>query len=180
MIWMNIFSLMLNIVLNEKYIMCKFRCNTPPPSKLIKLMYPVVFGHLSHHWSNGFAHYFEQEVDNSKIETTLEILQVTAEHFKTPFRVIYNDPLSQTKEYQLSIPQGETRPKLFPLFNTAIELISGSPHVTWCSSARELTHIINVDLSINGLRCGLNSLRILHFFFFQIWRAFQADEKIFI
>lgn len=105
-------------------------------------MYPVVFGHLSHHWSNGFAHYFEQEVDNSKIETTLEILQVTAEHFKTPFRVIYNDPLSQTKEYQLSIPQGETRPKLFPLFNTAIELISASHHVTWCSSARELTHII--------------------------------------
>lgn len=46
-----------------------------------------------------------REVDNSKIETTLEILQVTAEHFKTPFRVIYNDPLSQTKEYQLSIPQ---------------------------------------------------------------------------
>lgn len=46
-----------------------------------------------------------REVDSSKIETTLEILQVTAEHFKTPFRVIYNDPLSQTKEYQLSIPQ---------------------------------------------------------------------------
>lgn len=46
-----------------------------------------------------------REVNGSMIETTMEILQVTGEHFKTPFRVIYNDPLSQTKEYQLSIPE---------------------------------------------------------------------------
>lgn len=46
-----------------------------------------------------------REVSESKIETTLEILQVRAEYFKTPFRVIYNDPLSQTKEHQLSIPE---------------------------------------------------------------------------
>lgn len=45
-------------------------------------------------------------ITNSKIETTLEILQVTAEYFKTLFSVIYDDPLFQTKEYQLSIPEG--------------------------------------------------------------------------
>uniref|UniRef100_K1Q676 Uncharacterized protein n=1 Tax=Magallana gigas TaxID=29159 RepID=K1Q676_MAGGI len=41
-------------------------------------------------------------------ETTLEILQVTAEYFKTSFSVIYNDPLFQTREFQLSIPQEYT------------------------------------------------------------------------
>lgn len=45
-------------------------------------------------------------ITNSKIETTLEILQVTAEYFKTPLSVIYNYSLFQTKEYQLSIPEG--------------------------------------------------------------------------
>ncbi|XP_065930170.1 uncharacterized protein [Magallana gigas] len=46
-----------------------------------------------------------REITNSKIETTLEILQVTAEYFKTSFSVIYNDPLFQTREFQLNIPQ---------------------------------------------------------------------------
>uniref|UniRef100_A0A8W8MCJ1 Ig-like domain-containing protein n=1 Tax=Magallana gigas TaxID=29159 RepID=A0A8W8MCJ1_MAGGI len=45
------------------------------------------------------------EVTISKIKTTLEILQVTAEYFKTPFSVIYNDTLSHTKEFQLIIPE---------------------------------------------------------------------------
>eukprot|EP00105_Crassostrea_gigas_P029612 XP_011451603.1 PREDICTED: uncharacterized protein LOC105345224 isoform X1 [Crassostrea gigas] len=49
-----------------------------------------------------------REITNSKIETTLEILQVTAEYFKTSFSVIYNDPLFQTREFQLSIPQEYT------------------------------------------------------------------------
>lgn len=49
---------------------------------------------------------FEQEVTDSRIETTLEILQVTAEYFETNFSVICNYPLSKTIEYQLSIPEG--------------------------------------------------------------------------
>ncbi|XP_052682384.1 uncharacterized protein LOC128162973 [Crassostrea angulata] len=46
-----------------------------------------------------------REVTDSKIETTLEILQVTAEYFRTSLSVIYNDPLFQTKEYLLIIPE---------------------------------------------------------------------------
>uniref|UniRef100_A0A8W8MCJ8 Ig-like domain-containing protein n=1 Tax=Magallana gigas TaxID=29159 RepID=A0A8W8MCJ8_MAGGI len=47
------------------------------------------------------------EVTDSKIKTTLEILQVTADYFKTPFSVIYNDPLSHTTEFQLIIPEAK-------------------------------------------------------------------------
>ncbi|XP_065929682.1 uncharacterized protein [Magallana gigas] len=47
-----------------------------------------------------------REVTDSRIETTLEILQVTAEYFETNFSVICNYPLSKTIEYQLSIPEG--------------------------------------------------------------------------
>lgn len=50
--------------------------------------------------------FFEQEVTDSRIETTLEILQVTAVYFETNFSVICNYPLSKTIEYQLSIPEG--------------------------------------------------------------------------
>nr|XP_034309372.1 uncharacterized protein LOC105345224 isoform X1 [Crassostrea gigas] len=49
-----------------------------------------------------------REITNSKIETTLEILQVAAEYFKTSLSVIYNDPLFQTREFQLCIPQEYT------------------------------------------------------------------------
>ncbi|XP_065930227.1 uncharacterized protein [Magallana gigas] len=57
------------------------------------------------------------EVTISKIKTTLEILQVTAEYFKTPFSVIYNDTLSHTKEFQLIIP--EARDPKFRCTNTS-------------------------------------------------------------
>ncbi|XP_078322252.1 uncharacterized protein LOC144617788 isoform X2 [Crassostrea virginica] len=46
-----------------------------------------------------------QQVDDSTLQTTLEILQVTSEDFKTPFRVVYSDRLAGTNVHQISIPQ---------------------------------------------------------------------------
>ncbi|XP_078322255.1 uncharacterized protein LOC111111285 isoform X2 [Crassostrea virginica] len=46
-----------------------------------------------------------QQVDDSTLQTTLEILQVTSEDFKTPFRVVYSDSLAGTNVHQISIPQ---------------------------------------------------------------------------
>nr|XP_022303868.1 uncharacterized protein LOC111111285 isoform X2 [Crassostrea virginica]XP_022303869.1 uncharacterized protein LOC111111285 isoform X2 [Crassostrea virginica] len=46
-----------------------------------------------------------QQVDDSTLRTTLEILQVTSEDFKTPFRVVYSDSLAGTNVHQISIPQ---------------------------------------------------------------------------
>ncbi|XP_048754541.2 uncharacterized protein LOC125665761 isoform X2 [Ostrea edulis] len=48
-----------------------------------------------------------RKVDESEIETTLEILRVSQNDFKTPYRVIYNDPSAKTNMHQLSIPQAK-------------------------------------------------------------------------
>ncbi|XP_062607393.1 uncharacterized protein LOC134269188 isoform X4 [Saccostrea cucullata] len=55
--------------------------------------------------------------------TTMEILQVTAEDFKTPFRVIYNDRNAKTNEYQLSIPQ-EYSNSAMPMTTTSALFVS--------------------------------------------------------
>ncbi|XP_052683902.1 uncharacterized protein LOC128164188 isoform X2 [Crassostrea angulata] len=46
-----------------------------------------------------------RKITISKIETTLEILQLTANDLKTTYSIVYNYPLSQTKKYQLRIPR---------------------------------------------------------------------------
>ncbi|XP_065930231.1 uncharacterized protein [Magallana gigas] len=68
------------------------------------------------------------EVTISKIKTTLEILQVTAEYFKTPFSVIYNDTLSHTKEFQLIIP--EARDPKFRCTNTSAAVNNKRHNIT--------------------------------------------------
>ncbi|XP_062607395.1 uncharacterized protein LOC134269188 isoform X6 [Saccostrea cucullata] len=63
-----------------------------------------------------------QEGDD-KLVTTMEIKQVTAEDFKTPFRVIYNDPNAKTNEYQLSITQ-EYSNSAMPMTTTSALFVS--------------------------------------------------------
>ncbi|XP_061179756.1 uncharacterized protein LOC133188380 isoform X2 [Saccostrea echinata] len=64
-----------------------------------------------------------KQVNASMVESTMEILQVSADDFKTPFRVIYNDPRSKTNQYQLSIPQEYSNSAL-PVSTTSAVLLS--------------------------------------------------------